>query len=76
MGEVRVDRGSDAICTNRAIHLRYLTEEGRDMPEVERYLATDDVTLRFLPDQISAWNLRDTPQARAVSRAGAARPLQ
>lgn len=75
VGRATIDRNPDAVAINREIHLRYLTEEGRKLPAVERYLATDDVTIRFLPEKISAWNLRETPQGEAVSRAGAGRPI-
>jgi PPOX class probable F420-dependent enzyme len=75
VGEVTIDRGPGAPEVNREIHLRYLTQEGRELPEVDRYLGTDDVTIRFLPVRLSAWDLRETPQGRAVAQAGAGRPL-
>jgi hypothetical protein len=74
-GEVIIDHGPDAVATNREIHLRYLTKEGRALPVVEQYLGTDDVTIRFLPARVSAWDLRDTPQGKAVALAVAGRPL-
>jgi PPOX class probable F420-dependent enzyme len=75
VGEAAIDGGPGAVAVNREIHLKYLTEDGRRLPEVDRYLATDDVTVRFLPHRVSSWNLRDTPQGAAVHRTGAARPL-
>jgi PPOX class probable F420-dependent enzyme len=75
VGEATVERGPDVAATNREIHLRYLTPEGRALPEVESYLATDDVTINFVPTRITSFNLRDTPQSEAVRRVGAWRAL-
>jgi PPOX class probable F420-dependent enzyme len=66
MGRAELLDGAQALETNRRIHLKYLTTRGRELESVDRYLATDDVTIRFLPERASAWNLRDTPQGRAV----------
>lgn len=60
---------------NRGIHLKYLTERGRELPAIDEYLSTDDVTIRFLPEKVSAWNLRDTPQAQALGESGETHPL-
>ena len=75
IGEAVIDRGPAASITNREIHLKYLTEVGRDLSLVERYLSTDDVTVRFRIARASSWNLRDTPQGAAVRELGAGRPL-
>lgn len=75
LGEATIDRGSDTAATNRRIHLKYLTEEGRQLAAVDRYLATDDVTIRFLPRRVSNWDLRNTPQGEAVRQSDAGRPL-
>lgn len=74
-GRAAVVRGAEALADNRRIHLKYLTEPGRDLASVERYLATDDVTLRFTPERVSSWNLRDTEQGRAIAESEGARPL-
>jgi PPOX class probable F420-dependent enzyme len=74
-GEVEIDRGPDARETNRAIHLKYLTTEGRGLQAVEDYLGTDDVTLRFLPRRVSSWNLRDTSQGEQLRTRGGWRAL-
>ncbi len=58
--------GDEALAMNRRIHLKYVTERGRDLEQVDRYLATDDVTIRFVPERVSAWNLRDTEQGQAL----------
>jgi PPOX class probable F420-dependent enzyme len=69
-GRASILRGPDALALNRRIHLKYLTEVGRDLEVVDRYLSTDDVTIRFTPERVSSWNLRDTDQARALRASG------
>jgi len=69
-GRADVLEGADALATNRRIHLKYVTERGRELEAVDAYLATDDVTIRFRPERVSSWNLRDTPQARALDETG------
>jgi PPOX class probable F420-dependent enzyme len=51
---------------NRPIHLKYVTEVGLGREAVRGYLATDDVTLRLVPHTLGSWDLRPTPQARAL----------
>jgi hypothetical protein len=69
-GRAVVLRGPDAVAVNRRIHLKYLTEPGRKVEVVDRYLATDDVTIRFTPERASSWDLRNTDQGRAVAESG------
>ena len=70
-----VVRDEDARTVNRRIHLKYLTERGRELPEVDRYLSTDDVTLRLQPVRVSAWDLRTTAGGAALIASGEFRPL-
>jgi PPOX class probable F420-dependent enzyme len=74
-GRAAILRGGEAVALNRRIHLRYLTERGRDLEPVDRYLATDDVTIRFAPERASSWDLRGTEQGRALIETGEFRPL-
>lgn len=74
-GRASVVRGPEAVAANRRIHLKYLTEAGRELEEVDRYLSTDDVTIQFTPERVSSWNLRDTEQGRSLAEKGGARPL-
>jgi PPOX class probable F420-dependent enzyme len=67
--------GEGARDVNRRIHLKYLTEQGRALAEVDSYLSTDDVTLRLEPVRVSAWDLRSTPGGRALLESGEFRPL-
>jgi nitroimidazol reductase NimA-like FMN-containing flavoprotein (pyridoxamine 5'-phosphate oxidase superfamily) len=69
-GRAEILRGPEALELNRRIHLKYLTERGRDLDVVDRYLSTDDVTIRFVPERVSSWNLRDTEQAQALRTTG------
>lgn len=66
VGRAELLDGDEALARNRRIHLKYVTERGRDLEPVDRYLATDDVTIRFVPERVSAWNLRDTEQGQAL----------
>jgi PPOX class probable F420-dependent enzyme len=70
VGEASIDRGPAAVATNREIHLKYLTEDGRGLPAVDCYLATDDVTIRFMPHRHTSWNLRDTTQGEELRKHG------
>jgi PPOX class probable F420-dependent enzyme len=74
-GRAEIVRGEEALAVNRRIHLKYLTEQGRGLEVVDRYLATDDVTIRFVPERVSSWNLRDTDQGRAVRQGKQFHPL-
>ena len=76
IGRAELREGADAIAANRRIHLKYVTERGRQLEAVDRYLATDDVTIRVVPERVSAWNLRDTEHGRALLETGEFRPLE
>jgi general stress protein 26 len=69
-GRATILRGADAVALNRRIHLKYLTEHGRDLDVVDRYLSTDDITIRFEPERVSSWNLADTEQGQALRESG------
>ncbi len=74
-GRASILRDAEAVLLNRRIHLKYLTERGRELQPVDRYLGTDDVTIRFAPESLSSWNLRNTEQGRALLETGEVRPL-
>ncbi len=67
--------GEEAVATNRQIHLKYVTERGRELDPVDRYLATDNVTIRLVPERVSSWNLRDTDHGRALLETKEFHPL-
>lgn len=60
---------------NRAIHRKYVTDRGLALVPVCEYLLGDDITLRLLPERVSAWDLRETPQGRALMETGEYRAL-
>jgi hypothetical protein len=75
VGSVEITGGAEARRLNRSIHLKYVTAEGLELPEVRVYLDGDDVTIRLLPDRVATWDLTDSPGSRALSRTGLALPL-
>ena len=75
VGAATVLDGSDALAINRSIHLKYVADAGLALPDVHRYLGTDDVTIRLVPDRITTWDLTGTPGALALARRGYALPL-
>jgi nitroimidazol reductase NimA-like FMN-containing flavoprotein (pyridoxamine 5'-phosphate oxidase superfamily) len=76
-GGVDLLEGDKAKAFNRSIHLRYVTAEGLEQPEVAAYLGGgDDVTIRVSMDQIVTWNNAAAPSGRALSASGNVRPLE
>jgi PPOX class probable F420-dependent enzyme len=74
-GHVEILAGPEAESANRRVHRKYLTESGLAQLEVQEALSTDDVTLRFLPEQAASWDLSSHPASRVVLEAGAFEPL-
>ena len=74
-GTAEILEGAAARELNRSIHLRYVSAEGLALPEVRRYLDTDDVTIRVRPSRVATWDLTGSPASRALVRAGLALPL-
>ena len=75
VGRAELLGGPEALELNRRIHLRYLTERGRELEPVDRYLSTDDVTISLTPLRVSSWDLRETPAGRELLRTGEFYPL-
>ncbi len=75
VGRGEIVRGQAALELNRRIHLKYVTDDGLALEPVRRYLATDDITIRFRPGRVSSWDLRSTEQGRALSESRLYRPL-
>ncbi len=67
--------GAEARALNRSIHLRYVPADGLALPEVRRYLDTDDVTIRVRPERVAVWDLTGSAGCRALAGAGLALPL-
>ncbi|MGH9913019.1 MAG: pyridoxamine 5'-phosphate oxidase family protein [Nitrososphaeraceae archaeon] len=75
-GRVELVGGEKAQQINRSIHLKYLTIEALNDPNVASYLSKgDDVTVNVHMDRLISWNLSDSKAGRALSVGGWFRPL-
>lgn len=74
-GRVEILTGPEAESANGRVHRKYLTEAGLTLAEVQEALATDDATLRFLPERAESWDLSSHPASRLVLEAGEFEPL-
>ncbi|MGH9952926.1 MAG: hypothetical protein ACRD5J_14985, partial [Nitrososphaeraceae archaeon] len=75
-GRVELVGGEKAQQINRSIHLKYLTIEALNDPNVASYLSKgDDVTVSVHMDRLISWNLSDSKAGRALSVGGWFRPL-
>ena len=70
VGRAELVEGQAALELNRRIHEKYVTRDGLELEAVCGYLATDDVTIRLVPERVSSWDLRSTPQGRALLSTG------
>jgi hypothetical protein len=74
-GRVGFIEGEEAYNINRAIHLKYVTQEGLSDTDVASYLSKgDDITVMVHMDLIN-WNLADSKAGKALSAGGWSRPL-
>jgi general stress protein 26 len=75
-GRVELSYGEIAKQINHSIHLKYVTPEGLNDPEVASYLSEgDDVTIKVHMDHLVSWNLSDSKAGRALTIGGWFRPL-
>ena len=74
-GRAEIVRGDAALELNRRVHSKYVAAEGLALAPVRRYLSTDDVTIRFVPQSVRSWDLRSTEQARSLSESRLYLPL-
>jgi nitroimidazol reductase NimA-like FMN-containing flavoprotein (pyridoxamine 5'-phosphate oxidase superfamily) len=75
-GQVELLYGEIAKQINHSIHLKYVTPEGLNDPEVASYLSKgDDITIKVHMDHLVSWNLSDSKAGKALSRSGWIRPL-
>jgi PPOX class probable F420-dependent enzyme len=70
VGRADLIDGPKALELNRSIHEKYVTDQGLELEPVRTYLATDDITIRIVPERVSSWDLRSTPQGRALLSTG------
>lgn len=74
-GRAELVDGEEARDLNHRIHGKYVQDAGLALEPVAQYLAGDDVTVRFHPERVSSWDLRSTPQGRALAETGLHRAL-
>jgi PPOX class probable F420-dependent enzyme len=70
VGRAEIIDAPRSLDLNREIHRKYVTDRGLSLAPVHEYLATDDVTIRLVPERVSSWDLRATPQGRALIETG------
>jgi PPOX class probable F420-dependent enzyme len=70
VGSAEIVEPPESLRLNRKIHRKYVTDRGLDLDPVRGYLSTDDVTIRIRPAKVSAWDLRNTDQGRALAESG------
>ncbi len=70
-GQVALVVGEEARKINRLIHLKYVTQDALDDPNVATYLSRgDDVTVKVHMDRLISWNLDDSYAGMALRRGG------
>jgi nitroimidazol reductase NimA-like FMN-containing flavoprotein (pyridoxamine 5'-phosphate oxidase superfamily) len=70
-GRVKLVDGKEAQQINRSIHLKYVTSEALNDPNVDSYLSEgDDITIKISMDHLISWNLADSKAGRAVYKGG------
>jgi nitroimidazol reductase NimA-like FMN-containing flavoprotein (pyridoxamine 5'-phosphate oxidase superfamily) len=75
-GPVELVEGEEARKINHQIHLKYVTEQGLNDPNVASYLSKgDDITVRMHMEHIVNWNLADSNAGRALRVVGQSRQL-
>jgi PPOX class probable F420-dependent enzyme len=75
MGEAAVVDGEVARALVERVHERYVSTAGLELPEVVRFLASDDAAVRFRPVRAFTWDQRETAASLALRAAEAALPL-
>jgi len=70
VGRVEIIDAPRSFDLNREIHRKYVTNRGLSLAPVREYLTTDDVTIHLVPERVSSWDLRATPQGRALIETG------
>jgi general stress protein 26 len=70
-GKVELVGGKGAQQINRSIHLKYITLEALNDPDVASYLSQgDDVTVKVSMDHLISWNLADSKAGQALRAGG------
>lgn len=74
-GAVEIVRDVAASQLVDRVHRRYVELASERIPEVGRFLASDDVALRFRPRSALSWDERGSDADDALSASGGALPL-
>lgn len=75
-GRVQFVDGKEAQEINRSIHLKYLTPDALNDPNVASYLSEgDDITVKVNMDHLISWNLADSKAGQALDAGGWFHPL-
>ena len=75
-GRVEIVRGPEAIPLIARVHRRYIASEGLQRPELQAFLGSDDVALRFHPERAVTWDERESAGSRVLRGTGEALPLE
>ena len=76
-GRAKLVDGEEAQQINRSIHLKYVTTEALNDPNVASYLSKgDDITIKISMDHLISWNLADSKAGHAVYAGGWYHPLE
>lgn len=74
-GRVEIVRSPDADALVDAVHSRYVTPDGLELPAAKEFFASDDVALRFVPESAFTWDERVNAATDALREADGAFPL-
>jgi general stress protein 26 len=75
-GRVQFVDGKEAQEINRSIHLKYLTPDALNDPNVASYLSEgDDITVKVIMDHLISWNLAYSKAGQALGAGGWFHPL-
>ena len=65
--KMKLEDGEEAQQINRSIHLKYVTSDALNDPNVSSYLSKDDdITIKISMDHLISWNLADSKAGQAV----------
>jgi PPOX class probable F420-dependent enzyme len=74
-GRAEVVRGTAANALIELVHRRYVHAEAEGVEAVAEFLSSDDVAIRFHPEEALTWDERESDAAVALRQAGGALPL-
>jgi general stress protein 26 len=70
-GKVELLCGKEVQLISHSIHLKYVTLDELNDPDIASYLSQgDDVTVKVSMDHLISWNLADSKAGRALSTGG------